>query len=118
VAENWKKEYDIRQYRLMADQLQRFAEGKLDLASLVGSLKALLSVLEATDETWKDDFRSEWGTLETVYALALDRKERGLDSDVQTAIDGPSDQALISEAVQNMLRLVEDRLGSDRSLGG
>ena len=76
MAEDWKAEYDQRQYRLMADQLQGYEEGKLNLASLVSRLEALLSALEAPDKVWKNDFWSIRACLETVYAVAFDRKER------------------------------------------
>ena len=110
MADNWKIEYDQRQYGLMNDQLMLFEEGKLGLASLIKSIKALLSVLEETDEAWIDKIRGEWGTLETVYAVALDRKEQGLAPDAQTTINDPTQRALISEAVQNMRRLVQERI--------
>ncbi len=110
MAEDWKAEYDQRQYRLMADQLQGYEEGKLNLASLVSRLEALLSALEAPDKAWKNDFWSKWGTLETVYAVALDRNEQGLAPDAQATINDPSHRALINEAVQNLRRLVQDRI--------
>ncbi len=110
MAEDWKKEYDQRQYRLMADQLQRFEEGQLGLVSLIGSLKSLLSVLEATDEAWKDDFRSEWGTLEVAYAMMLDQKGDGLVPNEQAALNDLANRADIRQAVRNMQRLVQERI--------
>jgi hypothetical protein len=110
MAESWKKEYDQRQYRLMADQLHRLEEGNIGLVSLIGRLKSLLSVLEATDEAWKDDFRSEWGTLEIAYAMILHRKEQGLKTDVQIAIDDLAKRPDVVAALQKMRRLLQERI--------
>ena len=110
MADNWKTEYDQRQHALMNDQLILFEEGKLGLASLIKSIKGLLSVLEETDEAWIDKVRDEWGTLETAYAVALDRKEQGLATDAQTTFNDPIQQALINDAVQNLRRLVQERI--------
>ncbi len=110
MTENWKTEYDQRQYRLMNDQLKLFEAGKLDLPALIKGIKALLSALEEADESWKDKVRCEWGALETVYAIGLDRKEQGLAPDIQTSINDPANRALIDEAVQNIRRLVQERI--------
>ncbi len=110
MVDNWKTEYDQRQYRLMNDQLMLFEENKLDLASLIKSIKALLLVLEEADEPWINKVRSEWGTLETVYAVALQRKEQNIAPDAQTTINDPAYRALLSEAVQNIRQLVQDVL--------
>ena len=107
MSEDWKMEYDGRQHQLMTTQLQQYEEGKLGLALLIANLKALLGALESPDESWRDSFRSEWGTLEAVYAMALFRKEQSLVPDVQTTINDPSNRALIDEAIRNMRRLLE-----------
>ena len=124
MADDSKKGYDQRQYRLMAGQLQRVAEGKLGLVALIGNLKSLLSVLEATDEAWKDDFRREWGALEIAYAVILDRNEQGLETDVQMAINDLVNRPDVKTALQNVRRLVEERIDAtagietDAEVGG
>jgi hypothetical protein len=110
MVDNWKIEYDQRQFRLMHDQLILFEKGKLDLASLIKGIKGLLSVLEEVDESWIDKIRREWGILETVYAVAVQRKEQNLAQDTQTTINDPVYRSLINEATQNMRQLVQDVL--------
>ncbi|HEP6273845.1 hypothetical protein SB768_30955 [Burkholderia sp. SIMBA_043] len=108
MTEDWKTEYDQRQYRLMNDQLRLFETGKLDLPALIKGIKALLSALEVADESWKDKVRCEWGALETVYAIGLDRKEQGLAPDIQACLNDPANRAIIDEAVRNIRRLVQE----------
>ncbi len=112
MVDEWTLQYDRRQYRSMADQLRKFEEGKLDLASLIASLKALLNVLEAADDSWKDDFRSEWGTLEVAHAVALFRKEEGIAPDYNTTINDPSNRALVNEAVHKLGALLASQIGT------
>lgn len=99
-------EYDQRQYRLMHQALERFQEGKASLSDLIASLDALLNVLESTEESWKDAFRYEWGTLETEYAISLDRGETALP---------PESINLVRQAVANMQALLQERIASDES---
>ncbi|MBX9681576.1 MAG: hypothetical protein K2X38_22705 [Gemmataceae bacterium] len=99
-------DYDQRQYRLMLQQLERFEQGKATLSDLIASLDALLSVLESTEENWKEAFRYEWGTLETEYAISLDRGEPVLPSE---------SMSLVHQAVANMEALLRDRVSADES---
>ena len=94
-------EYDLRQYRLMADRLTGFEKRTINLRRLINDLEALLDVLQASDETWKEVFRSEWAKLEDIYAVTLDRGENVLL---------PEDQKLVEKAVQNLKRLVTQKL--------
>jgi hypothetical protein len=110
MAFDWRKEYDQRQYRLMADLLERFEERKTDLPSLVVGLKTLLAVLEAPDEAWKNDFRREWAALEIVLAVALDHLEQGLIQDVGAIINDPTKQVRIKQAVNNLKKLLANRI--------
>jgi hypothetical protein len=114
MVADWKAKHNRRQYLLIADRLRQFEEGGSDLQALVSGLDALLSVLESPGEAWAEAFRSEWGTLETVYAVALDRKEQGLAPDTKTTINDPSNRALVTSSVQRMMQLVQDRLGSQK----
>ena len=60
----------------------------------------LLEALENSDQEWKDNFRSEWWTLEQVYAVACDRKESHFSSE---------SQALIDETIENIKALLSSR---------
>jgi hypothetical protein len=104
VAEQWQAEHDRRQYDLMEEHLRHFEEGVTDLGALIAGLDTLLECLEAADKAWKAQFRSEWWTLEQVYALALDRGQTQLP---------PESRALINEAVKNMRRLLADRITAE-----
>lgn len=113
MTRDWRSEYDGRQYQLMADYLQRYEQGKTDLPSLIIGLDALLEALELPDKAWKDDFRSEWGSLEVLHAIALDHAEQGLAPDVETTVNQPNNQALIKQAINNMRRLLTDRITTE-----
>ena len=76
MAEQWKTDFDQRQFASMAEHLRRYEHGEADLGSLIAGLEALLLCLEGADENWKAAFRREWGILEEVYAVALDRVEQ------------------------------------------
>jgi hypothetical protein len=115
MAEAWKKEYDQRQYHLMADQLKRFEKGELGFVFLISGLKSLLSVLQATDEMWKDEFRSEWGTLEVAYAMLLDQKGEGHVLNERAALDDLANRPDIGQAIRNMQRLVRERIDTTAS---
>ena len=69
MAEQWKTDFDQRQFASMAEHLRRYEHGEADLGSLIAGLEALLLCLEGADENWKAAFRREWGILEEVYAV-------------------------------------------------
>ena len=71
----WKIEYDQRQYKLMADFVEKFDNGLIGIDCLIAQLKALVSSLELPNISWNDEFISEWGTLEILHALELERLE-------------------------------------------
>jgi hypothetical protein len=100
--------HDQRLYRTMAEQLDQYGGRTIGLDHLIGGLDALLALLEGTDQSWRDAFRYEWGTLETVYAIALDRGVTQLS---------PENQALIDEAIKNMRRLLAERITAESMVG-
>ena len=89
-------EYNLRQYGRMLDQIHDFESGRIDLMHLISGLKSLLCALEEADVEWKSKFQNQWGVLEEVYAVALDRN-RELDK---------GDLTLIGTAVQGMKQLL------------
>lgn len=94
-------ESDQRQYQLMADRLKGFEKHTISLNRLINDLEALLEVLQAPEEEWKAAFRSEWGILEVVCAVALDRGEKVLS---------PEGKKWVEEAVENMNQLLKQQL--------
>lgn len=101
MSEEWKAAYDQRQFSLMIEHLRRFEEGASDLSSLIAGLDALLNCLEAPDEEWKQRFRSEWWTLEQVYAVALHHGQTELPAE---------EEVLVNQAVTNMKQLLAERV--------
>ena len=101
-------ESDQRQYQLMADRLKGFEKRTISLNRLINDLEALLDVLQAPEGEWKAAFRSEWGTLEVVCAVALDRGETVLS---------PEGKKWVEEAVENMNQLLKQQLRKCNKLG-
>ena len=89
-------DYDNRQYRRMLEQIEDFESKRIDLKHLINGLESLLCVLEKPSADWKAKFRSKWGVLEEVYAVALDRK-----SDLTS-----NDWKLVNAAVEAMKQLL------------
>lgn len=94
----------------MEEMLGRYEEGGIDLGSLIAGLESLLLCLELADEKWKNLFRSKWGILEEVYAVALDRIEQGDPANVSTILKEPDNQRLIQQAIESIRRILTDRL--------
>jgi hypothetical protein len=94
-------DYNQQQYQLMEKYLYQFEQGHLELDRLINVLEALLETLQSPDSTWKENFRSEWWTLEQIYAVACDRKEAYLSQESEN---------LITEAVGNMKSLLKSLL--------
>ena len=113
MVEQWKTEFDQRQYALMEDHLRRYEEGGTNLGSLIAGLEALLQCLEAAEDGWKTEFRRKWGILEEVYAVALDRVEQGGSANVETVLKEPNNQRLVREAIEDIRRLLADRAVAD-----
>lgn len=88
---------DIRQYQLMKDYILMFENGRLTLDELIKDLYGLIQSLHAPEEEWKETFQSEWWTLEQVYAAALDRGEKVLNTESQD---------LVYETIENMKSLL------------
>lgn len=100
--------HDQRVCRTMAEHLDQFEGGVVGLDHLISSLDALLAVLEEMGQPWRDAFRFEWGTLEMVHAIALDRGATQLSGENQT---------LIREAIKNMRRLLADCVAGETAAG-
>jgi hypothetical protein len=92
---------DQKQYRLMSEFLNDFKQGNLQLSSLIDILDALLEALQDFDERWKENFRSEWWTLEQVYAVARDRNSNSVLEENKNLID---------ESIENMGALLKKYL--------
>ncbi len=109
MKDRWKSDYDRRQYRLMIEQIDLFNEGKMALSSLVPGLNGLVSALEIPEPSWKAAFINEWGILEIVYAMALDRLNNG-STDGCGEIHLTADELdLVQKSVKNLQRIILSR---------
>jgi hypothetical protein len=102
-ASFWSQ-YDLRQYELMRQRLEAFEKGAIGLRKLIEDLRSLLEALERPSPNWKEDFRSDWWTLEQVYAVAIDRDQ--LDP-----LPAES-RALVAEAIRSLKTLVSKAIDS------
>jgi hypothetical protein len=93
-------DYDHRQFELMKSSISLFEEEKLQIDRIINILEGLLDCLQTTDGEWIEKFRSEWLTLEEVYAVALYRNKDTLDKE---------DEFLIYGAVENMKKMLKDK---------
>ena len=88
-----------RPYLLIRKCLQQFDNNELTLDRLIHELEVLLETFPNSDEKWKEKFKSEWWTLEQVYAVACDRGETTLN---------PESENLVNETLNNMKELLKD----------
>jgi hypothetical protein len=79
--------------------LQQFDNNELTLDRLISELEDILETFPNSDEKWKENFRSEWWTLEQVYAVACDRGEITLN---------PESENLVHETLENMKNLLKE----------
>ena len=86
-------------YRLIGEYLQQFDNNELTFDRLIHELEAVLETFPNSDEKWKEKFKSEWWTLEQVYAVACDRGETTLN---------PESENLVHETLNNMKELLKD----------
>jgi hypothetical protein len=90
--------HDREQYQLMEAYLVKFESGKSGLHELIENLYGVINGLQATEQEWKDAFQSEWWNLEQVYAVAVDREQKVLDTESQN---------LVYETIKNMKSLLK-----------
>lgn len=94
-------EYDLRQLKLMKKKIEYFKDHKIYLSDLIGDLAGLLNVMEDIKISWEEEFRANWLDLEIVFACCLDAGKDRLDE---------ADEKIISEALENLLTLIESEL--------
>jgi hypothetical protein len=92
-------EYDERQLSLMRGFIASYENDNLNLLVLINSLRGLLDVLEVISLNWKNKFKTEWWTLEQVYAICLSQERKSLNEE---------EIVLIQEAICNMKKLLKE----------
>ena len=90
----------------MLEMIFKFKKEKIGIKQLILSLKSLFNALESVPESWKNSFNEEWFTLETIYALALDRQEESLEKKV---ILTSEEINLINNTLANLQNLITER---------
>lgn len=103
---SWQNEYNERQYNLMLEIISDFKKEKIGIKQLILRLKSLFNALESIPETWRNSFNEEWFTLETIYALALDRQEESLD---KKFILTSEEINIINNTLVNLKNLISER---------
>jgi hypothetical protein len=109
MSEQWKVEYDQRQYRLMLDHLDAYREMKIGIHALISALKGLLSALELRNDDWVQRAISEWGNLEIAYALECDRCEEA-GRDLKGVDKQLFEMDTVKASISNMEQLARERL--------
>ena len=87
------------QYLLIGKCLQQFDNNELTIDRLISELETFLETFPNSDEKWKEKFKSEWWTLEQVYAVACDQGETTLN---------PENENLVYETLENMKNLLKE----------
>ena len=93
-------DYNRRQYQRMSEALDSYRSGSVEIGQLIATLDALLELLQEPKEALASDLRHDWGVLEEIYAVSLDR---GKPFNSQ-------DEDLISRGVERMRSLLERSL--------
>jgi hypothetical protein len=107
-----ESDFNQRQLRMMAGEIALFKGEEITLGDLIRRLRALHRTLESPSDDWSENFLSEWGSLETMRAVDLDRKERGMVAGDDKATDIRA-RALASEALEKLECLVREKLKSE-----
>jgi len=100
-------DFNQRQLRRMAGEIALFKSEEITLGDLIKRLKSLHAALESPSLDWSDEFISQWGALEVMRAVDLDRKERGADASHESSVDF---RARVSPALEMLNRLVREKL--------
>ena len=80
-------EREERQISLMRNLLAMHRRDQISISSLVGEFDFLIEALEEVSDEYKEKLRQEWGVLEEVYAVGLDRNEKELSEDNKKLVD-------------------------------
>ena len=98
---------DQEQLRLIKQYIGQYEKGQLKLDRLINVLNALLEVLTVTPKIWKDNLRSEWWTLEQIYAVSVDDEQLLFQQETQD---------LIRNTLENMKQLLGEVLVVETTL--
>ena len=100
-------DYNLRQLKLMNENLILYEKKRIDLGTLVGNLEGLLNAIEAVELAWEEKFLKEWSTLEIVYAINIINET---EENFTPSINPVEDKKLIHNAVINLKKLIHDKI--------
>lgn len=86
-----------KQLEGMRDALESYLLTHEDFSALIKNLEILESGLHGMTDSWKADFRTNWGQLEQVYSVATVYGE---------SVESAENQAIIKPAVENLTKIV------------
>ena|SRR5438128_9253946 len=106
-------DYNLRQLRLAKSALDDYLASETrvgDLGDLVATLDGLNAALESPDEEWRDQLEDQLLTLESAYAVHLDRGARELAPEAAQRIAKAvaTLESMITSAVPALERLSTD----------
>lgn len=84
----------------MLKSIGEYEDSVIDLNQLINDLYNTLENLTSTPTEWEEEFRSEWWTLEQVYAVALDRQDFNFSVETEN---------MIMDSVNRMKSLLNER---------
>jgi hypothetical protein len=96
-------EKDRRHLTQMRQSLESRRESIESLGRVISELESLYLLLETPPDSWKRSFQEQWGTLEEVFAVTLDRGAPTLDNECDK---------LVADALVHLRSLVDEALGA------
>lgn len=95
---------ELRQLRLISEQIRIYRAGELSLSRLIADLDTLWNQMRIESSAWSEAFRGHWWTLEQIYAVSVDRGCRNLSEDCRVLVEEAVDQLgfLVDEALEEL----------------
>jgi hypothetical protein len=100
-------EYDLRQLKLMYQNIVLFENKKIGLHSLVASLEFLFHALEIVEDAWGEEFSDKVSNLEAINAVFIIKEE---ENNEVIKISKSESDLIIDEAVSKLKILIEKKL--------
>ena len=89
---------ESRRYHMLRSAVEAYRARRLTLGRLVSTLEALIA--DVDEPAVRDSLTAEWGTLEVVHAIAVDRECRELE---------PAERRLVDDALAAIVRILDQR---------
>jgi len=96
---NETKLYNYRQINLIETKIEAFKKDNIGVYDLITDLVSLLQCIQSCNKDWVETFKSQLGTLDTVYANATYENRT-----TYTQLE----QNLIDESIKKIYKLIEE----------